>query len=122
MTNNNKSNSTPAADVKKNETAAAPEATKDSGSNAPGTPATAQDKPQGNTPATSPVSAKPAAAPAKKAQAESEYSADDLAAVARQRFGVTPEAVAAALKIAGVKQTTLTEAQRIVKQFLGRKV
>ena len=64
-----------------------------------------------------------AQAVAQKAKpAEGEYSATDLAAAARKRFGVTPEIVAAALKMAGKRKATLAEAQQIVKDFKERKV
>jgi hypothetical protein len=53
---------------------------------------------------------------------ESEYSAAELANAARARFGVQPEVVSAALKLAGKDKATLTEAQRIVKTFKERKV
>jgi len=92
------------------------------------TPAEPQDAPQGaentNTPSTSTSGGQPASLPADKAKkaVESEYSAVDLAAAARQRFGVPPEVVSAALKQAGKKKTTFADAQRIVKAFMERRV
>ena len=57
-----------------------------------------------------------------KAPAESKYSAADLASAARARFGVPPEVVQAALKVAQVEKATISEAKKIVKAFMGRKV
>jgi len=53
---------------------------------------------------------------------ESEYSAAELANAARARFGVQPEVVSAALRLAGKDKATLAEAQRIVKTFKEREV
>ena len=61
-------------------------------------------------------------APAHAAGDEPEYSAADLASAARARFGVPPEVVHTALKVEGKDKATLSEAKRIVKAFLERKV
>ena len=53
---------------------------------------------------------------------ETLYSAGDLAAAARARFGVPPEAARAALKLAGKERATLAEAQQLIKGFMERKV
>jgi len=57
-----------------------------------------------------------------KQPAESMYSAADLAAAAYERFGVAPEVVTVAMKEAKKDSATPTEAEQIVKKFLGRKV
>ena len=54
--------------------------------------------------------------------AETQYSAADLAAAARTRFNVPPDVVRVALKLAGKDKATLTEAEGLVKAFMGRKV
>ena len=55
-------------------------------------------------------------------QNEPQYSAADLADAARKRFGVPPEAAAAALKEAGKTSATATEAEKLIKHFMERKV
>ena len=50
------------------------------------------------------------------------YSAQELAEAARQRFGAPPEAVAAALRLAGKGQATAEEAALLLKGFMARKV
>jgi hypothetical protein len=58
----------------------------------------------------------------KAAPAETTYSAADLANAARARFGVPPEIVTAALRLAGKQRATLTEARQIVTAFMERTV
>ena len=57
-----------------------------------------------------------------KTPAESVYSAKDLTNAARSRFGVPPEVVGVALKLAGKKKATYSETQELVKAFMERKV
>ena len=59
---------------------------------------------------------------AKKPPSDSVYSAAELANAARARFKVPPEVVQVALKLAGKKEATLQETQKIVKEFMERKV
>lgn len=61
------------------------------------------------------------AAPAKKT-AESVYSVQELTAANEKVFGVKKECVVAALKENGKDKLTLTEAKRIVNDFLKREV
>ncbi len=54
-------------------------------------------------------------------QPESLYSRNELIGAASS-FGVKPEVMAGALKLAGKNEMTKTEAERAVKRFLERKV
>jgi hypothetical protein len=72
-------------------------------------------------PETPPVGAQNGSQGASK-PADSVYSAADLAGDARKRFGVPPEVVTAAMKMAGKRWATLIEAERTVKEFLEREV
>ncbi len=54
-------------------------------------------------------------------QPESLYSRNELIGAAVS-FGVKPEVMAGALKLAGKNEMTRTEAERAVKRFLERKV
>jgi hypothetical protein len=60
--------------------------------------------------------------PAKKPPTDSAYSAAELANAARVRFKVPPEVVQVALKLAGKTEATLEETQKILKEFMERKV
>jgi len=63
--------------------------------------------------------------PARRAAAqpaETLYSAAELAGAARARLGVSPDVVWTALRLAGKKKASLTEAKRLVKECLERKV
>lgn len=51
-----------------------------------------------------------------------EYSVVDLISAARSSFGVPPEIVSAAMKIAGKDKATIDEAKQIIKEFKERKV
>lgn len=57
-----------------------------------------------------------------KAPQESVYSANELAANAKNVFGTRPECVAVALKAAGKMECTVTETKKIVEKFLKREV
>ena len=54
-------------------------------------------------------------------QPEPQYSRDELIAAASS-FGVKPEVMAGALKLAGKDTMTKAEAEKAVKDFLERKV
>lgn len=54
-------------------------------------------------------------------QAETVYSRDELIAAA-SAFGVRPEVVVGALKLAGKDQMTRAEAEAAIKRFLSREV
>jgi len=54
-------------------------------------------------------------------QPEPQYSRDELIAAASS-FGVKPEVMAGALKLAGKDTMTKTEAEKAIKDFLKRKV
>ncbi|MDE7054750.1 MAG: hypothetical protein K2O84_08055 [Oscillospiraceae bacterium] len=53
---------------------------------------------------------------------EATYKATELAAQSRPLFGTTPEVVSVALREAGKKAATVTEAKAIVAAFLEREV
>ena len=53
---------------------------------------------------------------------ESLYTVEELAAVAKDVFKASPDIVTAALRLEGVKKTTLKEAQRIVEAFRKKEV
>jgi len=54
-------------------------------------------------------------------QPETYYTRNELIAAASS-FGVKPEVVAGALKLAGKDTMTKTEAEKVIKDFLERKV
>ena len=53
---------------------------------------------------------------------DSVYTAQELAYNAKALFGVVPECVTAALRMAGIKSCTVNEAKTIVKNFLNQEV
>lgn len=53
---------------------------------------------------------------------DSVYTAQELAYNAKALFGVMPECVTAALRMAGIKSCTVNEAKTIVKNFLNQEV
>lgn len=57
-----------------------------------------------------------------KASPAPEYSAAELTQAAGKVFGQSPDIVSAALRVAGVKSATITEAQKIVKEFANKEV
>lgn len=61
-------------------------------------------------------------AKATPAQTESVYTAEELAENARSLFGVRTECVAAALKVAGIKECTVSETKGIVEAFMKKEV
>lgn len=62
------------------------------------------------------------AKPTPSAQAESVYTAAELAASAKDCFGTTPEVVTAALQLEGITATTERQARTIVRAFLTKEV
>ncbi len=61
-------------------------------------------------------------AKAAPAQTESVYTAEELAENARSLFGVRTECVAAALKVAGIKECTVSKTKEIVEAFMKKEV
>ncbi len=57
-----------------------------------------------------------------KASRESVYPVNELAANARKIFGTRQECVAAALKASGKTEYTVSEAKKIVENFLKKEV
>jgi len=57
-----------------------------------------------------------------KKPVESVYNASEFTSAARVKFNTSPDIVAAAFKVAGKTEATLTEAQKIVQEFLKREV
>lgn len=55
-------------------------------------------------------------------QAESVYTAEELADNAGNLFGVRTECVAAALKVAGIKECTVSKTKEIVEAFMKKEV
>lgn len=55
-------------------------------------------------------------------QAESVYTAEELAENAGNLFGVRAECVAAALKVAGIKECTVSKTKEIVEAFMEKEV
>lgn len=53
---------------------------------------------------------------------EALYSAADLANAARAKFKVSPEVVTAALKSAKKDKATVTEAEKIIKEFMKKEI
>jgi hypothetical protein len=60
--------------------------------------------------------------PEKKAPAESVYTVSELAENAGNLFGVRAECVAAALKVAGIKECTVSKTKEIVEAFMKKEV
>lgn len=58
----------------------------------------------------------------KAKMAEPLYTAAELSAAARTKFGTSPEVVTTALKSANKEKSTLSETAAIVKAFLEREV
>lgn len=56
------------------------------------------------------------------AEAESQYTVQELAAAAKQVFHTNPDIVTAALRMAGITKTTQKEAAKIVEAFRKREV
>lgn len=54
--------------------------------------------------------------------AESVYTAEELAENAGNLFSVRTECVAAALKVAGIKECTVSKANEIVESFMKKEV
>lgn len=63
-----------------------------------------------------------AAKTAPETTAESLYTAEELAACAKQVFHASPDIVRAALRLAGVTKTTQKEAAKIVEAFRKKEV
>lgn len=55
-------------------------------------------------------------------QEESVYTAEELAENAGNLFGVRAECVAAALKVAGIKECTVSKTKGIVEAFMKKEV
>lgn len=55
-------------------------------------------------------------------QAEAIYTAEELSANAMQLFGIQAECVTVALKVAGIKNCTVSKAREIVQEFLKKEV
>ena len=53
---------------------------------------------------------------------ESKYSVAELASAARTKFKVSPELAAVALNSAKKDKMTVAEAEKIIKEFKGKKV
>lgn len=53
---------------------------------------------------------------------ESEYSMAEFAANSRTVFGVMPECVIAAFRVAGISKATKQAAHRIIKNFMEKEV
>jgi hypothetical protein len=68
------------------------------------------------------TAAEKAVAKAAPVQAESVYTAEELAANAGKLFGVRTECAAAALKAAGIKECTVSKAGETVKTFMKKEV
>lgn len=60
--------------------------------------------------------------PTNVAKVESLYTVAELATEAKNVFHTSPDIVTAALRMEGVKKTTLTEAKRIVEAFRKKEV
>lgn len=56
------------------------------------------------------------------AQPESEYSVVELAANSKTVFGVMPECVIAAFRVAGIEKATKQAAEKIIKDFMKKEV
>lgn len=50
------------------------------------------------------------------------YAAAELARAAKKVFGVSPDIVTAALHLAGVKDATVEEAAKIIKEYANKEV
>lgn len=66
------------------------------------------------------MTAKPASVEAQ--EADTVYAATELVASAESAFGVRPEVMAGALRLAGRDNATRTEAKAAIEAFLRRKV
>ena len=55
-------------------------------------------------------------------EAEPEYTVAELAQHSKAVFGVMPECVIAAFRVAGVEKATKTEAKKIVTKFMTKEV
>lgn len=55
-------------------------------------------------------------------QAESIYTIDELSTNAKHLFGVQAECVIAALKVADIKECTVSKAKEVVENFMRREV
>lgn len=53
---------------------------------------------------------------------ESVYTAKELALAAKSRFHTVPEVVVATLFVNGLQETTISNAEKLIKEFLERKV
>lgn len=83
------------------------------------------EKAKKETTETAPVSEPAEAAKAAKtvaAPAAPVYSKDELVAASGKVFGVSPDIVTAALRMAGIQQATVEEATKIVKEFAHKEV
>lgn len=55
-------------------------------------------------------------------QAVPAYTARELAQAAKKVFGVSPDIATAALRLAGVENATIAQAEEIIKKFAGKEV
>lgn len=55
-------------------------------------------------------------------EAAATYTAAELIAAAPEKFGVSPDVVTAALRMAGKKTATVEEARTIITEFANREV
>ncbi len=89
-----------------------------------GEPASLQDTTTGaatnNQP--NPEALQKTAKPQAKKPSEITYSVAELAGAARARFGVLPEVVTTAMRVANKAKATLPEAKQIIEQFTKREV
>ena len=51
-----------------------------------------------------------------------EYTAEELVRASKSVFSVSPDIATAALRLAGVKRTTIAEASRIIHDFANKEV
>lgn len=56
------------------------------------------------------------------ADAGAVYSARELTEAAGTVFNTSPDIVSAALRVAGVKQATVADAEKIIKEFAGKEI
>jgi hypothetical protein len=56
------------------------------------------------------------------AEAEPEYTVAELAAHSKEAFGVMPECVIAAFRVAGIEKATKQAAQSIINTFMKKEV
>lgn len=57
-----------------------------------------------------------------KQQAAPKYTAAELARASKKVFGVSPDIATAALHMAGVKDATVEEAAKIIKEYANKEV